>query len=87
MLIIANEEKRREYETLLKKHFSEYNYDIVNLNSETGKQVQLTMEKTYGTVNEYPRILYFKNSELIENWDAADEYDLTYFKEKITKGN
>lgn len=71
----------------IRKHFSEYNYDIVNINSETGDKVREAMENKYGTINEYPRVNYFENGKLIESWDASTEYDLTYFKDLIENNN
>lgn len=85
LLIMADEEQRNYYTDMVKKYFSDYDYDVVNLNSDIGRNVRIKIENDYGSLNEYPRIFYFSNGKLIKSGDAEDDVVIEIFKKSIEK--
>lgn len=85
LLIMADENKRDYYTNMVKKYFSNYDYDVINLNSDIGRNVRIKIENDYGSLNEYPRIFYFSNGKLIKSGDAEDDVVIEIFKQSIEK--
>ena len=84
LLIFSNEEQREMFSNNMKNVFKEYEYNIINRKTDVGKLITENIEKEYKKINEYPRILYFENNELIKDDSVFGIETFKHFKTTIS---
>ncbi len=65
LIVLLREENRKIINPYVKKHFKDYEYDIVNYRSTEGKKIYDYVKDNYEISNRFPQAMYFKNHKLL----------------------
>lgn len=85
LFIIDNEQKREKYNSLMKKYFDEYSYDIINMYSSNGEKIMREVENKYIVPNDYPVLIYFEKENVSKIESIYDEKTISKFKTELNK--
>lgn len=82
LLIIADENQRTNLEGNMQEVFNS-NYDLINIESKTGKLIAKDIKTKNKILNGYPQLFYFKTGKLITNKIVYNKETIKEFKTNI----